>query len=330
MTNNMRAKVRLVAALLLLTAGMFCRATAAGIAPERILRIKSRVTTKGNSVLLRDLVNNPAVLTPEEAEYEVMKTPAENDVNMTIVDIAYMLQRYPSLLNVQLKGERQITFKRVSDMRILDDAKRMMVAYLKSNQPWKEWEIDVVFSANDESLICRTGDFKRLEAVPTDNRSMIGTVDFRVSFYDVQDRLLSRINLSPKIMCRADAFVMRESRPKGDVIAAADLKKVPVWLGDEKKGFITDEKMCIGKELAREVSAGDYLRVSDLINPVCARRGEIIWVTSTSGALSVRLAVQAEQNGRLGEVIRVMNRSTQKTFDVELTGPKSAIHRMGS
>ena len=296
----------------------------------RVLRLKNKVVTKGKTVILKDLVANDAVLSDEEAGYEIMKTPLEADVTMTLVDIAYIMQRYPSLMTAKIKGEPQVVFKRVGDMYCLDNAKKLMHRYLKANQPWKDWEIDVVFSQNDEALISRIGAFSRLEVEPTDQKSMSGTVDFRGSFYDEHDRLINKYNLTPKILCRAEAFVVRESKPKGHVLTLADLKKVPVWLGDDKKGFITEEKLCVGKELARETTAGDYVRVGDLLNPVCARRGEVIWVTSLSGGLSVKLAVQAEQNGRLGDVIRVINRSTQKTFDVELNGSKSAILRMGS
>ncbi len=299
-------------------------------AARRVLRLKSKVETQGKVIQLKDLVANNAVLTAEEAEYEIMKTPLESDVKMSLVDIAYIMQRYPSLMSVKIKGEPLVVFKHVGDMHVLDQAKKLMHRYLKSNQPWKDWDIDVVFNANDEALISRVGAFSRMEAEPTDSKSMIGTVDFRVSFYDEHDRLISKQNLSPKILCRADAFVIRDSHPKGHVLSTSDLKKVPVWLGDDKKGYITDEKLCVGKELAREVTSGDYLRVNDLLNPVCARRGEVIWVTSTIGGLSVKLAVRAEQNGRLGDMIRVTNRSTQKAFDVELTGPKNAVLKMGS
>ncbi|MDD3119568.1 MAG: hypothetical protein PHQ27_10335, partial [Victivallales bacterium] len=257
---------RITMIVLMVTVGMATLVRAAATAPTRVLRLKNMVTTRERTVFLRDLVTNRAVLTGEEADYEIFKTPVDGDVTMSIVDIAYMLQKYPSLMTTRLKGERNIVFKHVTDMYSLDQAKKLMVRYLKGRAPWRDWDIDVVFSPNDETLISRMGTFSRMEAEPTDSRSMIGTVDFRVSFYDEHDRLIGKLNLSPKILCRAEAYVMRESRAKGHVLTAADLKAVPIWLGDEKKGLITDKKAGIGKELAKGLTAGDYLRTVDLLN----------------------------------------------------------------
>jgi len=104
-----------------------------------------------------------------------------------------------------------------------------------------------------------------------------------------------------------------------------DIKKVPIWVGGDKKDYIADENHCIGKELAKNLSTGDIIRTNDLLSPVCAKRGDVLWVECRSGALSVRVAATAMENGRMGDVIKVKNNSSKKTFDAELVSEREAF-----
>jgi|GEM_PF-3414481 len=296
----------------------------------RILKLKDIVICKNTDITLRDLLTNPTVLTAREADEVLMKTPTDQDINLSIVDIAYLLQRHPTLLSAKLRGARTICLRHLNDMRFVDQAKKQLLQYLRANAPWKEWEVDVEFTPADETLVNRVGEFKRIEVLPYDNNSMIGVVAFRISFFDDHDRLLSKVNVNPVVLRKMSAMVMKENRTIGHIVQRSDLKQIPVWIGGEKKGYITEENECIGKELAKDVPAGELLRKPDLLNPVCAQRGQVIWVTCNSGALTVKLAVQAMETGRLGDVIKVQNRSTEKEFSVELIGPKQAVHRLGT
>ncbi len=306
-----------------------CSAAVEAPAPqERILQIKRRISTRNTMVKLKDIIENTTVLSKQEGEYVVMKTPVEDDVSMSIIDVAYALQKFPSLLQSKLKGPRRVTIMRLSDMRYVDRAKKMILSYLRKNAPWKDWEVELMFDANDEIMISKVGSFARIEAMPYDTKGMIGIVDFRISFYDENDKLIKKMNLSPKILRRANAFVLRETRPQGYIVRQNDLKIVPVWIGGEKNRYITDKKDCVGKELAKEIIAGEFIRQPDMINPICARRGQMIWVTCASGGLSVKLGVLASQTGRLGDTIRAINRSTKKELNVELTGDRAAVYKL--
>lgn len=296
----------------------------------RVFQINDTVVSRNQTIRMRDLISNPAILSDEEADYEMMKTPTQRDVNMSLVDIAYLLQRYPSLVTARIRGPRYVVIKHVSDMRYVDLAKKQMLHYLRNNPPWKGWELDLAFTASDEVIINRAGAFKRLEVMPYDNTNMIGPVGFRISLYDENDHLMTKLNINPVVLRKMEAMVLRENRGIGHIIRSSDLKHSPVWVGGEKKAYITNEKDCVGKELAREVTAGELLRSSDLLNPVCAKRGQMIWVACRSGALSVTLAVLAMENGRLGDTIKVQNRSSNKEFSVELTGSKQGLYRLGS
>jgi flagella basal body P-ring formation protein FlgA len=309
---------------------MFVDVVAAEVsAPQaRILRIKTRVSTRSAEVKLSDMVDNASILTADEAAYEVMQTPAERDVTMSLVDVAYSLQRFPSLMDVRLRGSQQVTIARLNDMRYVDQTKQQILAYLSANAPWKEWQIELMFDANDETVISRVGPFKRIEVMPYDTRGMIGVVDFHISFYDKDDKLIKKMNLSPKILRRANAYVMRDTRSTGHVVQKSDLKMAPVWIGGDQNRYVTDENDCVGKELARRINAGDFINQPDLVNPVCAKRGQMIWVTSKSGGLSVKLGVQAIQGGRLGDTIRAVNRSTRKELNVVLTGDREAVFKL--
>ena len=100
------------------------------------------------------------------------------------------------------------------------------------------------------------------------------------------------------------------------------MKMESIWIKNDKNGYLTDMRSVIGKEVSRRIGSGDFIRSRDLLRPMCAKRGQMIWVEFLSGDLSVKLAVKAMEGGRLGDTIRVINNSTKKVFNIELIGNK--------
>lgn len=297
---------------------------------KRVISVKPRIVAKGSVVKLRDVAVSCASLTEAEKELEVVEAPVNADENVSLVDLAYMLQRYPELMNLRLKGPRTVVLQKSSDSAVVDKAKADIVQQIKGMAPWKDWEIDVILSASDEAAISKAWPFSRVELLPSENKAMIGAVNLNVAFIDQNGRQSGKSILAPTILKKVGVVVLNSNCRQGQILGEGSIKKVPMWLGPENKDYVTDFEDCLGRELAKSMSAGDIVRSNDILSPVCAKKGDMIWVECRSGALTVRLAVTALEGGRQGDLIKVVNQPTQKVFSVQLTGEKQGLYRMGT
>jgi flagella basal body P-ring formation protein FlgA len=177
-------------------------------------------------------------------------------------------------------------------------------------------------------LISKAGDFDKVEVRPHENKGMLGTVDFRVTFLDAKGSQIDKMTISPVILRKVEVVVIGSSSKKGHRIKKSDLKKVPMWVGGNNKDYILDENECIGKELAKNMTDGDIIKANDILMPICAKKGDIIWVEYASDSLTVRIAATVLESGRKGDFIRVKNNSSKKIIEVELVDEKQAVRRI--
>lgn len=295
---------------------------------ERVLNIKENVVAKDDVIRLHEFVVNTAMLTEEEREYEITDAPKNGQSVLSIVDLAYLFQKYNTLMDSKLRGPRNITLKRVKTSEYLDKARKEIINYVKSCPPWNEWEIDVLFNSTDELLITRAGQFDHLEVKSHETRGLLGTVAFSVTFFDKDKKQIDKSNISPVILRKIEVLVINSTVKMGERIKRDDFKKIPTWIGSEKKDYITDENKCLGYELARNVSGGEMLKSGDLLRPICAKKGDIVWVECNMGALTVRTPVTVLENGREGDVVKAVNNSSNKPISVELIKEKEAVYKL--
>ncbi len=307
----------------------FC-VDAADAGAERVLILKSRIVTKDTFIKLKDLASNPQILSDTEKELTVIETPTRKDETVNIVDIAYMLQKHPELADLNLRGPKTIVLQRFSGNEYIEKAKNDILASLRSTAPWNDWEIDLQLSPSDESSINRAGAFSKAKVLPSDNKTMVGLVTLNVAFFDEHEKQVYKSSLNPVIMRKTSVVVLSSSCKQGQILSENSLSKVSVWVGGDKKDYITDYDLCVGRELAKNMQAGDILQTSDIMNPICVKKGDMMWIECKSGPLTITIAGTAVEGGRLGEVIKVKNQSSQKIFPVELTGDKKGVYRSGS
>ena len=77
-----------------------------------------------------------------------------------------------------------------------------------------------------------------------------------------------------------------------------------------------------GKEALRQLRAGSVVRSGDLIKPQLVRRGEPVSITVRNGGLTITAQGRALSGGGQGDLIRVVNTTTNRTLDgiVDKTG----------
>lgn len=298
--------------------------------PAAILDIRQHIVVQRDVVRVEDLLVAPNQIAQAVRGLHVLDAPSAGDKrSLSLVDLAYALQRVPELLRYHLRGPDVIVIERTVSDRFINRTKDLITRRIGDTAPWSEWEIDVSFSPFDERMLGSISDYAELTVLPVDNLVLLGRVGFRVQFLDAGGEVLQERELSPDIRRKIDAVILTAPRDRGHILTREDLKQSPLWIGDDQKGILTSVEDCLGLELSRELSGGDVLREHHLLEPLCTRRGDAVWVTCQIGGLEVRMSGMSTQQGRRGESIRVRNPVSQKDILVHLVGPKRAELTLG-
>ncbi|MET1754375.1 flagellar basal body P-ring formation chaperone FlgA [Novosphingobium sp. RD2P27] len=105
---------------------------------------------------------------------------------------------------------------------------------------------------------------------------------------------------------------------RGEIVSIDDFT-VEALPASQGRGAISP-KAANGMEAARRLGAGSVVRASDVIAPRLVRRGEPVTIYVRSGALLISTTGRSLDNGAMGDRIRVVANSTNRTLDAEVEG----------
>jgi flagella basal body P-ring formation protein FlgA len=88
---------------------------------------------------------------------------------------------------------------------------------------------------------------------------------------------------------------------------------------------IVDVSSVVGQELVRHVSAGYLLREQDVRPALMFKRGqEVLFTTRSDGGFQLTVKLEAAEDGRMGQRVRLLNRESGRNVFALVTGPNTA------
>jgi len=105
---------------------------------------------------------------------------------------------------------------------------------------------------------------------------------------------------------------------RGDIINAGDIQRSLVNTTNRRQGQISDNSDLIGKAVRRPIRQGEVFRAAQLELPTVVKRGDIVSIETTAGAISVSSSGTAMANGKPGDRIRVKNNQSDRIIQVEV------------
>lgn len=89
--------------------------------------------------------------------------------------------------------------------------------------------------------------------------------------------------------------------------------------------LIADPKLLVNMELVRDLTPNTPLRTFDVKTAVLVKRGQEVQVTAGEGqGFSITMRAEAQQDGGLGEQIRLKNTESGRSLTATITGPNTA------
>ncbi|MDR3450805.1 MAG: flagellar basal body P-ring formation chaperone FlgA [Alphaproteobacteria bacterium] len=146
--------------------------------------------------------------------------------------------------------------------------------------------------------------------------------------------LTAQTSRGPYILPVAGRIEIKRSVPvlahhlgSGTVIGEADLDWQQMPEDRVTADIITEEEQLVGRELRRDSGEGEMLRTHDIIPPRLVKRGALVTMRVATPNILVTAQGKAEQDGAVGETVRVLNTQSNRVVEGTVTGPDSVeIH----
>lgn len=133
---------------------------------------------------------------------------------------------------------------------------------------------------------------------------------------------IQRFEISGTIQPMVSVPVVKENIQTGRIINASDIEFVQIKESDFTSDTIADAQSLIGMTSRRLILAGHPVKESETIAPKIIARGDVVTLNLQQGVLSLSIQAKALENGAKGDLIRVVNTTSNQTLQAEVTGEK--------
>jgi flagella basal body P-ring formation protein FlgA len=112
---------------------------------------------------------------------------------------------------------------------------------------------------------------------------------------------------------------------RGVVLQADMLEEVQASPGNADTQLLSSLKDAQQAELTRDIAAGQALRISDIRRAVMVKQGQSVMLTvGEKSEFQITVRMEAMQDGRMGEQVKLKNPDSGKQVSGVVTGPNAA------
>jgi flagella basal body P-ring formation protein FlgA len=194
----------------------------------------------------------------------------------------------------------------------------VLKAYLVEVTPWKESEIEIRSVGNLKSIELPPGDVR---LCVQSKAAILGYRNILVPVEATQaGKPLRAFWVAADVRIRATILVAAKAIPFGKNIAAEDVMEISTEIRDLRTTYIRKLEDAVGRVSCRILSPGDPFTRESVMHPFLVRSGETVRLSLERNGIMLSTLARAEQNGRLGQVIRVRNLDFARILKAQVTG----------
>lgn len=129
--------------------------------------------------------------------------------------------------------------------------------------------------------------------------------------------------VSGRLYALATIPVLNKSLRAGDVISANDVQYVEMRAGDVSTSMVVDAEKLIGQTPRRGIAAMKPVSASDVVQPLAVKKGEMVTMTLQNSMIQLTAQGRALQDGAAGEIVRVINTSSNQVVEAIVTAERT-------
>lgn len=139
----------------------------------------------------------------------------------------------------------------------------------------------------------------------------LGAVPFRVNIL-VDGQVAQRVSVPTYIEVWQEVVLAAKPLGRNQPITAADVKTERMNLARVPSSAVFDPQDVLGQRTSRPLAANSVLRSDHIHQPPVIRRGDVVQVVVESERLRITTQAVAQENGGVGETIRLLNARSRK------------------
>jgi len=284
------------------------------------VRFQPKAQVDGQRIRLGEI----ASLKPESASHRLADTPlfdapqgGEIEVYKAATLKAYVLDAVPSGTSISWSGAEKVAVHRHGRLIKGEDVARLVESYLQD----MEGELaatHLAFSPENfpDPFTVERGELTH-EVIPS-NEDVVGSRYFIVRFR-LDGRLVRNVTVRGDLDATAPVVTAARDLDRGTRLGKDDLelREKDITRSGE---FFTSLDKAAGKRVKRDIDAGDIVEHRKVARPILVKRGEVVTMEASRGALVLMAKGVARSKGKEGETIKVRNTGSQKEILCEVVG----------
>ncbi|MEQ8210391.1 MAG: flagellar basal body P-ring formation chaperone FlgA [Lacipirellulaceae bacterium] len=289
------------------------------------IRLREQAKVTGSLLLLGDVADIHAA-TParrdELATTPLMPAPPQDQrVFLRVAQIRDLLvSRGISMVGINFRGAPQVAIgdrlvatrqaPEVSLSELRQSLEDRIALHLARQTGHADWKIDLVAT---DSLLRRIQENSSKPTVAGGHEPWIGRQRFEVRQGE------TKLTIMATVYRMQNAVFLKRNVERGMILRPSDLE-TKSYQGRLPNNAVTNAKAAIGQEARQTLRAGTLLTSGQVNPPRLVEKGETVTVFARTGGVLVRTLAIAQQNGALGELVRVETLDGDDRYAARVTG----------
>jgi flagellar basal body P-ring formation protein FlgA len=199
----------------------------------------------------------------------------------------------------------------------------MLKAYILKTSSWKESEIEIrsIGNLNGMELPPDNAELRfSPSAVVLGYRNIMAPIEIAQA-----GKTLRCFWITAEVVIHADAWVAAEKILPGEIVESSNFVKKSALIENFRAAYIHTLDEVVGKIARRNFSPGDLVTREAFTDPFLIKKGETVQLRLERNGIMLTSRARAEQNGRLGQVIRVRNLEFSTVLKAQVTGQSQVV-----
>ena len=307
-------KLRLILNLLLLIL------VSSPVWAETVISLNDSLSLGKNKVLLEDIAKIKSDLSIDLKKFEICKSPALQQ--RRVIDKEYVRMKLKQAgidaEDIKFKGsDSVIVFRKTRLLEaemLIDFAREHILSNLNGNPD--DYIIEPERMPKNILVADSLLDFEVLGNGLFDRPGVV-TIMLKVN-YSEDEHIKVPVNL--KIRKFAQVVVTKRLIERKEIISAKDLTLRKEELVTKIEDAFFDIENLVGKRAKTRINS-NYVVVPRMVEvPDAVKRRSIVTLIYETNSMKIVTKVQASENGRIGDIINVINPSTKKEYSAQIIG----------
>ncbi len=288
-----------------------------------LLNLKEQVTLQSSTIILKDIADlrgpNSEIL-DQLAQTTLGAAPHLGLVStLSRYQILSLIQKaYSPTPEIIFSGAEVVQIRLQGRLVKSEEISRIIKAYITRNTSWEESEIEILSMDHPQVIELPPGEahLQISSSLPVTGRGKI-----ILPMETVQgDQILQRFWVTTNIRINVGILTAAKSIRRGKVLDREDVVMSSAILGDLHATYLGNSDELLGKISERNFSPGDPLTREGFSDPLLIKRGDVVQLKLERNGLVIAAQGRAEQDGRLGQTIKVRNLEFSTLLNAQVTG----------